>query len=267
EFESIILNIHFISYFVRFRDFVKVLTIGEVESDSKRTRKRALPPKFVRLQGHTLAETVSFVLPCSHKWKIGLVSKDGKLYLKEGWPEFVKHYQLSYGYMLKFTYGGRSKFNTSIYDTSTCEIDYTRMSKKAKAENHTTKNWKQSRHVGAYNTYEGTKAYEEASRFPSKHPVFRRILRTDKCHRYKQQLPEQFIRSYLEPKTQQVTLKVGTKQWTVTLLNCSSGFSFCAGWSKFLAANSLCTGDACVFEVLKRKPAKLRVTIFRNDDV
>ncbi|XP_030479828.1 B3 domain-containing transcription factor VRN1 [Cannabis sativa] len=242
----------------------------------------ALPPKFVRLQGHTLAETVSFVLPCSHKWKIGLVSKDGKLYLKEGWPEFVKHYQLSYGYMLKFTYGGRSKFNTSIYDTSTCEIDYTRfsspnftreksdtegMSKKAKAENHTTKNWKQSRHVGAYNTYEGTKAYEEASRFPSKHPVFRRILRTDKCHRYKQQLPEQFIRSYLEPKTQQVTLKVGTKQWTVTLLNCSSGFSFCAGWSKFLAANSLCTGDACVFEVLKRKPAKLRVTIFRNDDV
>ena len=56
---------------------------------------------------------------------MGLVAKDGNLYLEEGWLEFVKHYQLAHGHMLIFSYGGRSNFNIIICDKTTYEIDYT----------------------------------------------------------------------------------------------------------------------------------------------
>ncbi|KAM6550616.1 hypothetical protein CsatB_000424 [Cannabis sativa] len=256
--------------------FFKILT------DHSLTQMR-LPQKFVRLHRETLASSVSVVLPCSHRWKLGLVVEDDKLYLKEGWPEFVKHYQLAYGHLLDFTYVGSSNFNIAIYDKTTCEIDYSPFSspnftneesdsenedmpKKCEAEDQLWMKGNRRRNQGPYNTYRHSKAVIEARRFYSEYPHFYRVIRTDKHNRYKQQLPKKFIESHVGVKSEAVTLKVGSKEWSVNIVSCNSICCFSGGWFNFLAANSLCSGDVCVFEVITKKPPLLQVSIIRNDD-
>lgn len=83
-----------------------------------------LPKKFVRLYGEALPTRVLLKLPCGQQWKIGLLKTQGKVYLQQGWPEFAKHYGLDRGNLLFFRYKGNSHFSISIYDKTTCEIDY-----------------------------------------------------------------------------------------------------------------------------------------------
>ncbi|KAF4379117.1 hypothetical protein F8388_022204 [Cannabis sativa] len=208
---------------------VEFINVAYLENQTTR-----LPQKFVRLHRETLASSVSVVLPCSHTWKLGLVVEDDKLYLKEGWPEFVKHYQLAYGHLLDFTYVGSSNFNIAIYDKTTCEIDYSPFSspnftneesdsenedmpKKCEAEDQLWMKRNRRRNQGPYNTYRHSKAVIEARRFYSEYPHFYRVIRTDKHNRYKQQLPKKFIESHVGVKSEAVTLEVGSKEWSVNI--------------------------------------------------
>ncbi|XP_060957744.1 B3 domain-containing transcription factor VRN1 isoform X2 [Cannabis sativa] len=87
----------------------------------------ALPIKFVKLYGDSLASFASLVLPCGHTWKIGLVRRDNKIFLQKEWPKFVQHYGIIKinSHLLIFDYRGNSKFDVSITDETSCEIDYT----------------------------------------------------------------------------------------------------------------------------------------------
>ncbi|XP_062108510.1 B3 domain-containing transcription factor VRN1-like isoform X2 [Humulus lupulus] len=142
---------------------------------------------------------------------------------------------------------GKSKINEEIEDDTP-----TKMRQRKK------------RHEGPYKTYKNTKAYKEASQLYSNNPLFRRIIRMKGRRRYNLRLPNSFVESHLGSKTQPISLKVGTKKWLVKLVNCNSGFFFSKGWSAFLAANSIHTGDACVFEFVSREPAVLKVSIFKK---
>lgn len=74
--------------------------------------------------GDTLTESVFLKLPCGSKWKMNLVSDDGKFWLQRGWPEFVKHYSIGRGHMITFRYDGNSEIYVVIFDINTVEIDY-----------------------------------------------------------------------------------------------------------------------------------------------
>ncbi|KAM6550606.1 hypothetical protein CsatB_000414 [Cannabis sativa] len=255
----------------------------------------ALPIKFVKLYGDSLASFASLVLPCGHTWKISLVRRDNKIFLQKEWPKFVQHYGIIKinRHLLIFDYRGNSKFDVSITDETSCEIDYTHFpfhsdGKKidkapvirltstkfmisAETKDDTLKKMKQGkrrRHEGPYNKYTDTKAYKEASQFYSKYPFFKRIIRMDKTGRsYNLRLPNSFIKSHLGSKTQIISLKVGSRKWDVKLLNCECGFFFSKGWAAFLEANSVNTGDACIFEFVSREQASLKVSIIRNNRV
>ena len=46
------------------------------------------------------------------------------MWLNQGWPKFAKHYSLGVGHLLIFRQEGNSRFQLSICDSSTCQIDY-----------------------------------------------------------------------------------------------------------------------------------------------
>ena len=82
-----------------------------------------------------------------------------------------------------------------------------------------------------------------------------------------QVLPSSFAISYLEGKTQTATLQVGEKSWPVTILYGNSGigiYRFSRGWSVFVMENSLRPSDVCIFELIERNEAVLKVSIFRE---
>ena len=83
-----------------------------------------VPKSFAKKCGETLSDSVSVKLPCGSKWKMKLTEYDGKLWLDNGWPEFVKHYSIGRGNLLTFRYEGNSELHVVLFDTSTLEIDY-----------------------------------------------------------------------------------------------------------------------------------------------
>ncbi|PON32222.1 B3 DNA binding domain containing protein [Trema orientale] len=86
--------------------------------------KLQIPEKFERICGETLSKDVVVGLPCGSEWKMGLVKRDKKLWLLEGWTEFSKHYNLERACLLVFRYEGKSKFTAVIFDQSAVEVDY-----------------------------------------------------------------------------------------------------------------------------------------------
>lgn len=50
--------------------------------------------------------------------------EEGKVWLRNGWPQFAKFYSLCFGHFIFFEYQGNCNFKVVIFDTSTTEIDY-----------------------------------------------------------------------------------------------------------------------------------------------
>ncbi|KAM6550599.1 hypothetical protein CsatB_000407 [Cannabis sativa] len=255
----------------------------------------ALPQKFGMLFGDSLASSVSLVLPCGHTWKIGLIKHNDNIILQKDWQKFIQHYGIN-RQLLIFDYRGNSNFDVFITDDSSCEIDYTHFpfysdeKKNGKSpvinltsseecssnsdykgnsmvseesEDETTRKMKR-RNEGAYNTYRDTKAYKQASQFYTNNPSFKRIIRANNNRQYNLRLPDSFVTNHVGSKTQMVSLKVGSRKWDVKLLKCKASFFFTKGWAAFLEANSLNTGDACVFEFQPREPTSLKVSIIKK---
>ncbi|KAK9929696.1 hypothetical protein M0R45_026784 [Rubus argutus] len=92
--------------------------------DTCRDRKLGIPEDFVCKYGKDLSNPVCFKLPCGSEWEVGLTRYNGEVWLKKGWPDFSKFYSLGYNDMLVFGYEGNSRFQVSIFDRSTIEIEY-----------------------------------------------------------------------------------------------------------------------------------------------
>ncbi|POO02691.1 B3 DNA binding domain containing protein, partial [Trema orientale] len=92
--------------------------------DTLRENKLRVPKDFVKKCGKTLSNSVSVKLPCGSEWKMKLTEYDNKVWLDNGWPEFVEHYSIGRGNLLTFRYEGNSQFHVVVFDTTTVEIDY-----------------------------------------------------------------------------------------------------------------------------------------------
>ncbi|KAM6591502.1 hypothetical protein CsatA_014107 [Cannabis sativa] len=93
-------------------------------TETLKENKIRVPQYFVEKCGETLTERVFVKLPCGSKWPMKLENDNGKFWLQNGWPEFMKHYSLKRGHMLTFRYDGNSEIYAVIFDTNTVEIDY-----------------------------------------------------------------------------------------------------------------------------------------------
>ncbi|CAL1396446.1 unnamed protein product [Linum trigynum] len=91
-------------------------------------KKLKLPLKFVKMHGAELASTAALTSPNGRVWKVGVekVTRDNEeIWLGDGWAEFVAHHSILAGFFVVFEYQvGRSAFTVSIFDFTTCSIDY-----------------------------------------------------------------------------------------------------------------------------------------------
>ncbi|CAI0383901.1 unnamed protein product [Linum tenue] len=88
-----------------------------------------LPLKFVKMHGSELSSTAALTLPNGQVWNVGVekATSDDKeeIWLGDGWGEFVAHHSIFAGFFVVFEYQlGRSAFAVSIFDFTTCSIEY-----------------------------------------------------------------------------------------------------------------------------------------------
>ncbi|KAM7250873.1 hypothetical protein ACFE04_022756 [Oxalis oulophora] len=83
-----------------------------------------IPETFVAKYGSFLRKSVQLKVPTGRKWKIRLSKRDGKIWLKHGWSEFMKYYSITYYYYLAFKYEGNSTLSVTIFNISATEIEY-----------------------------------------------------------------------------------------------------------------------------------------------
>ncbi|PON92223.1 B3 DNA binding domain containing protein [Trema orientale] len=118
-----------------------------------------------------------------------------------------------------------------------------------------------------YKSYKDSRALEAASSFSSPKPFFKKVVRDHPSACYNLRLPKNFVDGHLERKDQIVILQAGAKNWHVNLLKCQSGYFFAKGWNKFLTGNSLHPGDVCIYELIEKNQALLKVSIFKRNAV
>ncbi|KAF4390218.1 hypothetical protein F8388_019873 [Cannabis sativa] len=112
-------------------------------------------------------------------------------------------------------------------------------------------------------------ASEAASKFFSNNPYFQLNLRSAHVRGHAQlYIPLAIANSWFEKKSQTVILWVGKEYWHVNLTinkgSSSSGLEhrFSAGWRAFTRDNSLNPTDICIFELIKKNQAEIKVMGF-----
>ena len=81
-----------------------------------------------------------------------------------------------------------------------------------------------------------------------------------------QYLPTEFAKKYIRGKNFIKLQASGGKEWLCRCITRNGSISpktIGKGWSPFCRDNSLKEGDACVFELVKRRGVVLKVSIFR----
>ncbi|XP_021809503.1 B3 domain-containing transcription factor VRN1-like [Prunus avium] len=83
------------------------------------------PESVVTKYGDCLGDTVFLKVPNSAVWPVGLIKRNGQVWLQQGWSNFADFYSLAFGYVLLFSYEGlHSHFQVRIFMRSPLEIDY-----------------------------------------------------------------------------------------------------------------------------------------------
>ncbi|OMP02063.1 hypothetical protein COLO4_11373 [Corchorus olitorius] len=86
--------------------------------------KLGIPIDFIEKYGNDMSSPVLLKVPSGDVWKVELRKRDGKVWLKNGFQKFAKHYCLEHGQFVVFRYQGNSKFHVVILDRTATEIQY-----------------------------------------------------------------------------------------------------------------------------------------------
>ncbi|XP_065623851.1 B3 domain-containing protein REM19 isoform X2 [Quercus suber] len=113
------------------------------------------------------------------------------------------------------------------------------------------------------------RAIQAARRLRPKNPSFMGIIGRVNMHKHIMYIPARFAIKHLCGSQIAKLETPDGRQWSV---NChkrgrlSSAMNIGRGWIVFARENNLEEGDVCVFELIKRKPVVLNVSIFRVVD-
>jgi len=81
-----------------------------------------IPDNFLRKHGDQLSTVATLNVPDGSVWRLGLKKVDNRVCFVDGWQDFIQRYSIDIGYLLVFTYEGRSNF--IVYIFRTVELDY-----------------------------------------------------------------------------------------------------------------------------------------------
>ncbi|XP_058081236.1 uncharacterized protein LOC131229323 [Magnolia sinica] len=77
-----------------------------------------LPRRFIRKYEKDLSSIALLKDPNGKVWHVGLKRSAGRVFLQNGWPEFVEHHSLCNRHVLVLKYKGNSMFEVLIFDNS-----------------------------------------------------------------------------------------------------------------------------------------------------
>lgn len=83
-----------------------------------------IPEKFSRKYGEELQRHVQLKAPDGAAWRVDVQRKGGKVWLRNGWPEFATYYSLCFGHCILFEYQGNCNLKVVKFDKSATEIEY-----------------------------------------------------------------------------------------------------------------------------------------------
>ncbi|KAM7261358.1 hypothetical protein ACFE04_008725 [Oxalis oulophora] len=83
-----------------------------------------IPETFIKNNKIDFSAAVTLTVPDGHVWRIGLRKLDNKIWLTDGWSEFLQRYTIRVGYFLLFRYEGSSAFSVFIFNLTSSEINY-----------------------------------------------------------------------------------------------------------------------------------------------
>ncbi|GLT37273.1 hypothetical protein SLA2020_116030 [Shorea laevis] len=112
---------------------------------------------------------------------------------------------------------------------------------------------------------ERDKALLEASSFNSKHPFFAVVMYPSYIYD-RLRVPYFFIGEHVKQNVKDVKLQIGDRLWPVKLYRCPKyrQTKLTSGWGTFVTENSVKVGEVCMFELINREEAVLKVHIFRK---
>ncbi|XP_045786508.1 B3 domain-containing transcription factor VRN1-like [Trifolium pratense] len=234
-----------------------------------------IPDEFITRFGNELKNVATIIVPDGCVWEMELKKCDEHVFFCNGWQEFVEYYSIGYGCYLSFKYKGNSKFRVIIFNATSVEICYPlktpstngeqnkkysspRKRKVETSESHGKKVKIMSKHASK-------RAEDAANVFNPNNPYFCSKVAKGRCV----YVPSDFAFKYLKLN---VPIKLqnshGEQQEVFCILpdSRSSYMRISKGFSKFQRNNNLSPGDYCVFELIKKKPVVLKVTMFRAVD-
>ncbi|KAI5319459.1 hypothetical protein L3X38_039167 [Prunus dulcis] len=107
-----------------------------------------------------------------------------------------------------------------------------------------------------------SEALEAAKKFSSKHPFFRAIMRKAYVDKGRLVIPKSF-QTCCFGKKRYVRLQDSKRRWIVKCISRRNSSRLSAGWYQFVRDRALKVGDVCVFELIDRNDAVMKVSIFR----
>ncbi|CAJ2652500.1 unnamed protein product [Trifolium pratense] len=235
-----------------------------------------IPDEFITRFGNELKNVATIAVPDGCVWEMELKKCDEHVFFCNRWQEFVEYYSIGYGCYLSFKYEGNSKFRVIIFDATSVEICYPFKTPSTNEEPNTK--YHNPRKRSKVETSEScgkkakslskdasTRAEDAAKEFNTNNPYFCSKI-TIRKYAY---VPSDFALKYLKLN---VPIKLqnshGEQQEVFCILpdSRSSYMRISKGFSKFQRNNNLSPGDYCVFELIKKKPVVLKVTMFRAVD-
>jgi hypothetical protein len=88
-----------------------------------------IPDNFLRKHGDQLSTVATVTIPGGTVWRLGLKKVGNRICFVDGWQDFIQRYSIGIGYLLLFTYEGRSNFIVYIFRTTELNYDSTMRSR------------------------------------------------------------------------------------------------------------------------------------------
>ncbi|PRQ20354.1 putative transcription factor B3-Domain family [Rosa chinensis] len=217
--------------------------------DTSRVIKLGIPEDFVSKYGKDLSNSVTFRLPYGSEWEVGLTRYNGEVWFDKGWPDFSNFYSLGYNDLLVFGYEGKSRFQVSIFDKSTIEIEYpVKVPNIEESDEHDDSSVEILEDFPLY-----LRKARETSRLPSSLPrVKDRTISSGTAKinlGFEKSMKKKETHGSKSGRKSSVILCVpgGSKTWTVALnyQQKARRVSFNTGWIEFLRDNNLKVWDVC----------------------
>ncbi|KAA8547273.1 hypothetical protein F0562_003863 [Nyssa sinensis] len=240
------------------------------------SQKLRIPPAFVKHFNGVVPHKCMLWDSAKRAWHVDMKKVGNNLFFQKGWGTFVQDNSLETGDFLLFRYAGNSQFYVQMYGKSCCEKDVTEATRKTNKlskfqplidnESAGAQVTRRTSYSSVAEATEEDRALEEASKFmsDSKYPCFKGVMRPAYLQHGYLGVPSSFVKGHMTEGTKCVKLQFSNKSQPVNLVTHLKRYMLSRGWIAFAKEHALQLGDVCVFELIHRNDAVLKVSIFRN---